>query len=77
MYSRDEKLRSSYTGKWGLRMDLSIVSSVGLPAIAIIISLVSIYINSLHRSVDLAKKYSELCVRDGDATISDFDDYRG
>lgn len=73
MYSREEKLQSSYTGKWGLRMDLSIISSVGLPAIAIIISLVSIYINSLHRSVDLAKKYSELCVRGGDASIDDFD----
>ncbi len=54
-------------------MDLSVISSVGLPAIAIIISLVSVYINSLHRSVDLAKKYSELCARDEDASNSDFD----
>lgn len=54
-------------------MDLSIISSVALPAIAIIISLASTYINSLHRSVDLAKKYSELCARDDDAGITDFD----
>lgn len=54
-------------------MGLSIISSVVLPAIAIIISLASVYINSLHRSVDLAKKYSELCARDDDADITDFD----
>lgn len=54
-------------------MDLSIVSSVALPAIAIIVSLVSVYINSLHRSVELAKKYSELCARNEDESVSDFD----
>ena len=38
-----------------IEMDPSVISSVGLPTVTIMISLVSIYINSLHRSVDFAK----------------------
>ena len=55
-------------------MDYPIISSIVLPAIAIIISLISVYINSLHRPVDLAIKYSILYEKGKDnEDISDFD----
>ena len=55
-------------------MDYPIISSIVLPAIAIVISLVSIYISSLHKSVDLAIKYSSLYEKGkGYEDISDFD----
>lgn len=55
-------------------MDCSVISSVVLPAIAIVISLTSAYVNSLHKSVDLATKYSSLCEKSkGNEDVADFD----
>lgn len=55
-------------------MTYSIISSVILPAIAIAISLISVYVSSLHRSVDLAIKYSDLHEKEkANEDICDFD----